>query len=283
MSQIPGTNTEEMAPQGIIVINTLGMERKEVVAIEVPKGQQTIDFQDKVRSLKLISGQGIQEVPIQFIEGDHKVEEPLMKQSDRIEFIYDFKPFEIIFGYFHDAQSKNRKEILINESEDCITVQKRDETFTIDKHTGHIDDYSWKGRKILKKGSAALKAYADMENVWEIQHNFRDWEMEWEVISAPIVKEHGPVRSTIEYKTKFEDGESVFINQYIFYHNMEGFEAKVMVDWKDPAIFIKMEYLPTTDSKYSIAEIPGAAIKRKIKPAASHDKVRWENNCQTFV
>ena len=265
----------------VLIINPLGFKRKSIVSLSISE-----DIGKTINSIRINQNGTDSIIPVQFEKGESFERGLVMERPDRLEFLIELNAFEILRANLLEFKvdvNKIDNSIDIKESDTQIEVLNGETKTIIDKKTGNITSCKWKGKELFDKPSFELKAFGDMENVWEIQTNFREWEMEWELIDSPKVVENGPVRTVVEYTTRFEDGDSDFIHRLVFYNGMDEIVSEIIVDWIDPGIIIKMNYSLAYNPINSIAEIPAAVIKRLIVPETSHDKARWENNCQTFV
>jgi alpha-mannosidase len=265
-------------------VNLLGTKRVAIVSIDCQSNTGK-----SIKSAVVHTRDGELMVPAQFIPGDPQIPDPLVRIPDRVEFLLDFGEFEWITGYLTDIPCAPIETILIEETPNQeIQVRMQGIQCQISQKTGEILGCTWKDelgilRALFTGPAFSIRAFEDMQDAWEIQPNFRECPLPWELVTPPKVREHGPVRTVIEYQGRIEEGDSLFTLRYIFYAGLAEIRSEILVDWKDPGVLIKHFYPIATDAKMSHAEIPGAVITRSIFPTTPHDQARWENNCQTFV
>lgn len=114
--------------------------------------------------------------------------------------------------------------------------------------------------EILRREGARLDVIEDKSDTWS--HNIFKFDKviaSMEPISLKLV-EHGPVRSAIRVKSRFND--SYIIQEFRMYQELDAVEVKVTIDWREPQTIVKVSYPVRFNFRKPTYEIPYGYIEK---------------------
>ncbi|MEN8076655.1 alpha-mannosidase [Clostridioides difficile] len=240
--------------KSIVVFNTLGFDRDDVVEFEIPNGIK------------------IPEV----IDGDEKIQCQVVENNKAIFFA-------------KGIPANGYKSFRITESTCSVA-----ENVTLDKNfaenkffnikfndKGHIASIFDKrnGREVLKEGQLGnvIQAFEDKPmnyDNWDIDiyYDEKMWVVD-DVQSIEVI-ERGPVRSTLQITRRFL--ESTFIQKVYIYNDIPRIDFNTYIDWKESQILLKAAFPVEVNASEATYEIQYGNVKRPTHRNTSWDEARFE-------
>ena len=237
--------------QSVVVFNTLGFERDDIVEFDIPKN---------IKNPLLIDDNG-NEIVCQ-----------LISESKAIFFAKaipanGYKAFKII-------ESMN-KEI---KTDTILTTDFAENRFFKIKfdNKGQITSFinKMQNREIIKIGHIGnqLQAFEDKPmcfDNWDIDIYYKEKMWLIDDIQDIEVIENGPVRSTLRIKRKFLD--SIIIQYVYIYNDIERVDFNTYVDWKENDILVKVSFPIEVNAKDATYEIQYGNVTRP-----THNNTSWD-------
>ncbi len=246
----------ELDCTSVVVFNTLGFERSDLVTVPLPEGYTAVQIFD-----------GEIELPSQITDSG-----------------------DVIF-YAINIPSKGYKSFEIRKADSSKTYEDFGTVGTSEIVTpffelklnekGHLTSIFDKvqQREVLKNGECGnvLQAFEDKP------HNFDAWDINiyysekmWVIddLSAIKVVEDGPVRKTLEIKRKFLESE---ITQRIsVYRDIPRVDFANHIDWKEEQILVKAAFPVEVNTSKATYEIQYGNVERPTHWNTSWDYARFE-------
>ena len=240
--------------KSVVVFNTLGFDRDDIVEFEVPSD---------------INMPAV-------LDGNEEIECQLIDDGKAIFFAKGIpanghKAFEIIEATKSSSTNLTiEKNYIENKFFDIKINEEGNITSIIDKKSN---------REVLKEGQTAnvLQAFEDKPmdyDNWDIDIYYD--EKMWLVNDVQHIEviERGNVRSTLEIKRKFQD--STIIQKVYIYNDIPRIDFDTNIDWKESQVLLKAAFPVDINSNEATYEIQYGNVKRPTHRNTSWDEARFE-------
>lgn len=240
--------------KSVVVFNTLGFDRDDIVEFEVPSD---------------INMPAV-------LDGNEEIECQLIDDGKAIFFAKGIpanghKAFEIIEATKSSSTNLTiEKNYIENKFFDIKINEEGNITSIIDKKSN---------REVLKEGQTAnvLQAFEDKPmdyDNWDIDIYYN--EKMWLVNDVQHIEviERGNVRSTLEIKRKFQD--STIIQKVYIYNDIPRIDFDTNIDWKESQVLLKAAFPVDINSNEATYEIQYGNVKRPTHRNTSWDEARFE-------
>lgn len=250
------TSKIDLKTTSVVVYNTLGFERSDLVTVKLPK-EYTF---------------------AKIFDGDKEIASQITKDN------------ELIF-FADKVPSKGHKSFEIRKVdeepnyEDFGTVSEKEIDTTYFKlKLNDVGEFvsifdKVQNREVLKPGERGnvIQAFEDKP------HNFDAWDINiyyqekmWEVNDVVYIKvvENGPVRKTLEIKREFLD--SVIIQKISVYSEIARIDFASNIDWKETQILLKTAFPVDVLANKATYEIQYGNVERPTHWNTSWDYARFE-------
>lgn len=240
--------------KSVVVFNTLGFDRDDIVEFEVPSD---------------INMPAV-------LDGSEEIECQLIDDGKAIFFAKGIpanghKAFEIIEATKSSSTNLTiEKNYIENKFFDIKINEEGNITSIIDKKSN---------REVLKEGQTAnvLQAFEDKPmdyDNWDIDIYYD--EKMWLVNDVQHIEviERGNVRSTLEIKRKFQD--STIIQKVYIYNDIPRIDFDTNIDWKESQVLLKAAFPVDINSNEATYEIQYGNVKRPTHRNTSWDEARFE-------
>jgi alpha-mannosidase len=264
-------NTSAKNGKPLIIFNSLGWKRTDIVTVELDKG----DFNEYT----ILNSSGKQ-IPSQLLSNG--------RYSRKIIFIGDEVPG---LGYktFYRKQAKG-SYIKTNLKASENNLENEFFVVNINPSTGYVSSIRDKrnNKEILSSEGCELQLLEDKPTAWEA------WNLGLTGVKYPLhfdkieVMESGPVRAVVrsyfsylkpgvkkDYPTP--DFPTTFIYQdIILYSGIDRIDFQTSVDWHEEKTMLKAAFAFTVKDTSATYEIPYGSIKRSTKRETNWQKARYE-------
>ena len=240
--------------KSVVVFNTLGFDRDDIVEFEVPSD---------------INMPAV-------LDGNEEIECQLIDDGKAIFFAKGIpanghKAFEIIEATKSSSTNLTiEKNYIENKFFDIKINEEGNITSIIDKKSN---------REVLKEGQTAnvLQAFEDKPmdyDNWDIDIYYD--EKMWLVNDVQHIEviERVNVRSTLEIKRKFQD--STIIQKVYIYNDIPRIDFDTNIDWKESQVLLKAAFPVDINSNEATYEIQYGNVKRPTHRNTSWDEARFE-------
>lgn len=240
--------------KSVVVFNTLGFDRDDIVEFEVPSD---------------INMPAV-------LDGNEEIECQLIDDGKAIFFAKGIpanghKAFEIIEATKSSSSNLTiEKNYIENKFFDIKINEEGNITSIIDKKSN---------REVLKEGQTAnvLQAFEDKPmdyDNWDIDIYYD--EKMWLVNDVQHIEviERGNVRSTLEIKRNFQD--STIIQKVYIYNDIPRIDFDTNIDWKESQVLLKAAFPVDINSNEATYEIQYGNVKRPTHRNTSWDEARFE-------
>lgn len=248
------TEKIDLADRSVIVWNTLGFERSDVVSFDLPENTEVNAVQLADGSLlpiqKLANGKGIffaAQVPANGYKAFKLVAETVKAEAIDLAVTGGENPFY--------------KVVLDGQGEISSLVHKAS------------------GREIVTQGQKAnrLKVFENKPmcfDNWDMDIYYKEKMWPMSDISRIEVVEAGPVRSTIEIERVFLD--SKLVQKMHMYKDIERIDFETYADWKENDVILKAEFPVDIHAEEATYEVQYGNVKRPTHTNTSWDVARFE-------
>lgn len=241
--------------RSVVVINTLGFVRDDIVTFEVPSD---------IKNPAVIDDEG-KEIICQRIDGGKAIFFAKGIPAN------GYKCFELIEST--GAHIRNVKLTKTFAENDSFLIKFDDKGQII----SFMDKLS--NREIIKNGMIAneIQAFEDKPmcfDNWDIDIYYKEkmWRID-DVQSIDVVDE-GPVRSTLRVERKFL--ESTIVQKIHVYNDIDRIDFETYVDWKEKDILVKASFPIDINTKEATYEIQYGNVTRPTHENTSWDVARFE-------
>ena len=248
-----GAKTIATKDHAIIVYNTLGYERNDVIFVE-----------------------GLEKIQIEKIVDEDGNEMPVQKMEDgRIAFYAKHIPMlgHKVFYYVEGKKDEMKKswdgtfenkfyKVVFNEEMEIISL--------IEKGTG---------KEFIKEGNKAneLVTYEDRPmnwDNWDIDAYYKKKPYYADEVSDLRIIEDGEVRKTIEIDKKFAD--SVVTQKIHLYSQMPRIDFETHADWKEHNVLLRVNFPVNVNTKKAAFEVQFGNVERETTNNNSWDTAKFE-------
>ncbi|BAK81219.1 alpha-mannosidase [Candidatus Arthromitus sp. SFB-rat-Yit] len=237
--------------QSVIVFNTLGFDRDDIVEFDVPNNIKH---------------------PLLIDENGDKVVCQLIGDSKAIFFgknipANGYKTFKIVEA--SDVKIKTDLTLTNDLAENKFFKIKFDDKGQIISLINKLQN-----REILKDGCIGnqLQAFEDKPmcfDNWDIDIYYKEKMWLIDDVQNIEITENGPVRSTLKIKRKFLD--STIIQNVHIYNDIERIDFETYVDWKESDVLVKVLFPVDINTKEATYEIQYGNVTRP-----THNNTSWE-------
>lgn len=240
--------------QSIVVINTQGYKRSDVVSVK-----------------------GIGDKSIAYVV-DEQGEKHQVQKSRNGEYMFfaenipplGTKAYQYVLGETSDNVEPKWDGTFENDYYKVRFNDQMEITSLIEKNTE---------KELIKEGERGnlISAYEDRPMNWDnwdidVYYKRKRYEKDW--CSKPIIAEHGPVRLVIEYKCGFQD--SVICQQVYLYRNIPRIDFVTRVDWKEHHVLLRVDFPVDINATRAAYEIQFGNIERETTCNNSWDSAKFE-------
>jgi alpha-mannosidase len=129
-----------------------------------------------------------------------------------------------------------------------------------------------------------LQAFVDKPKQWDAWNIDADFEKQhWDLDKADEVKliESGPLRAVIQVKNHFQN--STFVRDIILYAGVPRVDVKMMVEWNEKHILLKVAFPLSAHSDKAVFEIPFGSIERPTTRNTPAELAQFEVPAQRWA
>lgn len=246
--------SEEDAEDTVVVINTTGYRRSDLVVI--PKTEKSISA---VRNAKgeLLSVQEASEGTVFFAEDIPSV------GYAKYYPVYGEAKKKKTENHSWDGTYENRfYKVIFNEKMQIISLVEKTEE-----------------REYIKEGMAGnfLCTYEDRPmnwDNWDIDEYYKRKAYEADWISEPIVREMGELETIIEYSMGF--GDSTVTQRVCFYRNIPRIDFRTTADWNTHHVLLRVNFPVDVNARNAAFEIQYGNVERETTCNQSWDSAKFE-------
>lgn len=239
----------------IMVLNTLGYERSDLVVIP----------EEKQRITGMRSEEG-EVLPVQ------KIKEGIMFFAKKLPPCGYKKFYPVYYKETDESEKKNSvwNRTYENEFYRVIFNEKMQITSLIEK-SGR--------REYIQEGMAGnfLCTYEDRPanwDNWDIDEYYKRKPYEADWVSAPVVVEQGSLETVIEYSMGF--GDSTVTQQVCFYRDVPRIDFRTKAQWKTHHVLLRVNFPVDVNAKYAGFEIQFGNVERETTCNQSWDSAKFE-------
>lgn len=243
----------KLKERNLVVLNTLGFERNDIVTFEIPQNiinPCVIDeFGNEIVCQKVDEGKAIffaQNIPAN-----------------------GYKTFKVVESILNE--NVNQYELEINKT------HMENKFFRVE-----LDDFAQiksfvnkeLNREVIKNGCLAneIQAFEDMPmcfDNWDIDIYYKEKMWKIDNLESIEVLEYGPVRATLKIERKFLD--SAIVQKVQIYNDIDRIDFDTYVDWKEKDILVKVAFPVDVNAKEATYEIQYGNVTR-----STHNNTSWD-------
>lgn len=134
-------------------------------------------------------------------------------------------------------------------------------------------------REYIKEGQKGnvLCTYEDRPMNWDnwdidVFYQKKPYEPDW--VSAPVVVEHGPVQTVVEFSMGFVD--SVVTQQVYLYANSPRIDFRTKADWREHNVLLRVNFPVDVNTSRAAYEIQFGNVERETTNNQSWDSAKFE-------
>lgn len=241
--------------QAIVVFNTQGYERDDMVNLEIPQG---------IRIQSIMEEDGT-ECPLQYGEDGR-----LLFWADRIP--------PLGYKIFYYTLGEDSREVVLPSWEGVYENQWYRARF--DERMELVSLYEKEAEKeLIKEGEKGnqLAAFEDRPMNWDnwdidIFYQKKKYEPDW--VSPTEVVEHGPVRTTLKTSYGFED--SVVTQKVHLYRHCGRIDFETHGDWREHNVLLRVNFPVDINAVRAAYEIQFGNVERETTSNHSWDTAKFE-------
>jgi len=266
----------------VLIFNSLSWARTEVVEVEaqLPAPARQIEVVDSTGKLA--------EAQLQYLDPDtHRARFLLLSQTPSLGYQTYFVRPATTPPTVHsrlkasvDALENEFLRVKIDPQTGCMTslFDKRTNTEALapaETETG--------GPKASTCGNL-LQTFVDKPKQWDAWNIDADFEKQhWDLDKADEVKltESGPLRAVIKVKNHFQN--STFVQDIIVYAGVPRVDVKMMVEWHEKHILLKVTFPLSAHSDKAAFEIPFGSVERPTTRNTPAEMAQFEVPAQRWA
>lgn len=142
-------------------------------------------------------------------------------------------------------------------------------------------------RELVAKGGRAnkLQTFKDTPkqwDAWDIEHDYRNKEIDLFTFKSAKIIEQGPLRAVIRMQFQ-SDNKSSIIQNVLLYHKLRRIDFGTVVHWREKHVLLKAAFPFNVKTSSATYEIQFGALKRTTKPTDSWHKAKFEVPAQQWA
>lgn len=238
----------------IVILNTLGYERSDLVVIP-EKGRKITGIRND--SAEIIQVQHIKEGALFYAENLPPC---------------GYKKFYPVYEKLDEHIENNRiwNGVYENEFYKAVFNEKMQMTSLVEKSGS---------REYIRAGMLGnvLCTYEDRPanwDNWDIDEYYRQKPYEADWVSEPVIVEQGSLETVIEYSMGFED--SIVTQQVCFYKDIPRIDFRTKAQWNTHHVLLRVNFPVDVNTRYASFEIQFGNVERERTSNQSWDSAKFE-------
>lgn len=251
--------------QPLLVFNSHGWSRTEVVDITLPPGEWQIV---NCETNQLVD------------QGMNRTNHPLVENADSGSQVLSFVARDVpAVGYRLYALVAKSAEPVEEISANELILENVCLRAVVSSETGDIVSciHLVTGREMFKTAANQLQCFEDSGQYWDAWNIAPDY-ADKPCAPAKLLEIKWMTRNSVCQRLRVtrQLNRSIIVQDYCLDAESPWLKVETWVDWQETQVVLKVNFPVTIESDHATYEVPFGAIERSTIPVTDHEKAKWE-------